>query len=60
MRIRTKLNANMALMAVGIIVIAGFSLSGMQFVQGKLHVLTENPPRTNLKPSLSNAPSRST
>ncbi len=49
MTIRLKLIANMALMAVGIIIIAGFSLSGMRFVQGKLHVLTEKSTPYQLK-----------
>jgi len=39
----------MALMAIGILVIAGFSLSGMKFVQNKLHVLTEKSTPYQLK-----------
>ena len=49
MTIRTKLNANMILIAIGILVIAGFSLSGMKFVQDKLHVLTEKSTPYQLK-----------
>ena len=49
MTIRTKLNANMIIVAIGIIVIAGFSLSGMKFVQNKLHVLTERSTPYQLK-----------
>jgi methyl-accepting chemotaxis protein len=49
MTIRFKLNANMALTAIGILVIAGFSLSGMKFVQNKLHVLTEKSTPYQLK-----------
>lgn len=49
MTIRFKLNANMILMAIGILVIAGFSLSGMKFVQNKLHVLTEKSTPYQLK-----------
>lgn len=41
MRIRHKLNLNMSFTAVGMIAIAAFSLSGMKYVQSKLHVLTE-------------------
>lgn len=49
MTIKFKLNANMVLIAVGILVIAGFSLSGMKFVQDKLHVLTEKSTPYQLK-----------
>jgi methyl-accepting chemotaxis protein len=36
-------------MAIGILIIAGFSLSGMKFVQNKLHVLTEKSTPYQLK-----------
>ena len=49
MKIRTKLNCNMLITAIGIIVIAGFSFSGMKYVQGKLHVLTEKSTPYQLK-----------
>ncbi len=49
MTLKQKLVANMALTAFGIIVIAGFSLSGMRFVQTKLHVLTEQSTPYQLK-----------
>ena len=49
MKISTKLNCNMLLTAVGIIIIAGFSFSGMKYVQGKLHVLTEKSTPYQLK-----------
>ena len=49
MSIKTKLFLNMALMIVGILVIGGFSLAGMQFVKGKLSVLTEQSTPYQLK-----------
>lgn len=49
MTIRSKLNLNMVLMTIGILVIAGFSLSGMKFVQNKLNVLTEKSTPYQLK-----------
>lgn len=49
MTLKQKLIANMALTAFGIVVIAGFSLSGMSFVQSKLHVLTEQSTPYQLK-----------
>jgi methyl-accepting chemotaxis protein len=49
MKIRTKLNLNMLITAIGIIVIAVFSFSGMKYVQGKLHVLTERSTPYQLK-----------
>lgn len=49
MTIRFKLNANMIIIAIGILVIAGFSLSGMKFVQNELHVLTEKSTPYQLK-----------
>jgi methyl-accepting chemotaxis protein len=49
MTIRQKLNLNMVLTAVGILVIAGFSLSGMKYVQGKLNILTEHSTPYQLK-----------
>ena len=49
MTIRTKLFANMFLTIAGIVVIAGFSLAGMRFVQSKLTVLTEKSTPYQLK-----------
>ena len=49
MTIKTKLFANMLLTIVGIIIIAGFSLAGMRFVQSKLAVLTEKSTPYQLK-----------
>lgn len=49
MTIRTKLFANMFLTIAGIVVIAGFSLAGMRFVQSKLAVLTEKSTPYQLK-----------
>lgn len=49
MTIKMKLATNAIVTAIGIIVIAGFSLSGMKFVQGKLHVLTEKSTPYQLK-----------
>jgi methyl-accepting chemotaxis protein len=49
MTIKTKLFANMILTIAGIVVIAGFSLAGMRFVQSKLTVLTEKSTPYQLK-----------
>lgn len=49
MTLKQKLIANMALTALGILIIAGFSLSGMRFVQSALHVLTEQSTPYQLK-----------
>jgi methyl-accepting chemotaxis protein len=49
MTLKQKLIANMALTSIGIIVIAGFSLAGMRFVQDKLHTLTEQSTPYQLK-----------
>lgn len=49
MTLKQKLVVNMSLTICGIVVIAGFSLSGMRFVQGKLHVLTEQSTPYQLK-----------
>lgn len=49
MSIKSKLFLNMALMIIGILVIGGFSLTGMQFVKGKLSVLTEQSTPYQLK-----------
>ncbi len=49
MTIKTKLFANMFLTIAGIVVIAGFSLAGMRFVQSKLTVLTEKSTPYQLK-----------
>ena len=49
MSIKTKLFLNMTLMIIGILVIGGFSLAGMQFVKGKLSVLTEQSTPYQLK-----------
>jgi methyl-accepting chemotaxis protein len=47
--IKSKLYLNMLITIVGIIVIAGFSLAGMKFVQSKLSVLTEKSTPYQLK-----------
>ncbi|SNB45338.1 methyl-accepting chemotaxis protein [Geobacter sp. DSM 9736] len=49
MTIKTKLFANMFLTIAGIVIIAGFSLAGMRFVQSKLSVLTEKSTPYQLK-----------
>ncbi|OGU17957.1 MAG: chemotaxis protein [Geobacteraceae bacterium GWC2_53_11] len=49
MSIKIKLFVNMALMVIGILIIGGFSLVGMQFVKGKLSVLTEQSTPYQLK-----------
>ena len=49
MTIKTKLTINAVVTAIGIIIIAGFSLSGMKFVQDELHVLTEKSTPYQLK-----------
>ena len=49
MSIKTKLFLNMALMIIGILIIGGFSLTGMQFVKSKLSVLTEQSTPYQLK-----------
>ena len=49
MTLKQKLVVNMTLTALGIVIIAGFSLSGMRFVQNKLHVLTEQSTPYQLK-----------
>jgi methyl-accepting chemotaxis protein len=49
MTIKTKLFANMLITIIGIVVIGGFSLAGMKFVQGKLSVLTEKSTPYQLK-----------
>lgn len=49
MTIKQKLIANMALTSIGIILISGFSLAGMRFVQVKLHTLTEQSTPYQLK-----------
>ncbi|GAB7028440.1 methyl-accepting chemotaxis protein [Geotalea toluenoxydans] len=49
MTIKTKLFANMFLTIAGILIIAGFSLGGMRFVQSKLAVLTEKSTPYQLK-----------
>ncbi|KAF0217279.1 MAG: methyl-accepting chemotaxis [Geobacteraceae bacterium] len=49
MTIKTKLFANMMLTIIGILVIGGFSLAGMKFVQSKLSVLTEQSTPYQLK-----------
>jgi methyl-accepting chemotaxis protein len=47
--IKSKLYMNMLITVAGIIVIAGFSLAGMRFVQSKLTVLTEKSTPYQLK-----------
>ncbi len=49
MTIKSKLYLNMLITVAGIIVIAGFSLAGMRFVQSKLTVLTEKSTPYQLK-----------
>lgn len=49
MKLKSKLIVNMSLTAAGIVVIAALSLSGMRFVQSKLHVLTEQSTPYQLK-----------
>ena len=49
MTIKAKLFLNMALMIVGILIIGGLSITGMQFVKGKLSVLTEKSTPYQLK-----------
>jgi methyl-accepting chemotaxis protein len=49
MTIKSKLYVNMFITIVGIIVIAGFSLAGMRFIQSKLTILTEKSTPYQLK-----------
>jgi len=49
MTIKAKLYANMLITITGILVIGGFSLAGMKFVQSKLSVLTEQSTPYQLK-----------